>query len=288
MPSILLIEKTGYIKEISVKEINEDEIYKKAGFKSKDGFICQTNWKQNVNNKSYIISLYGKTKGRAGTENKYDFPPPVDKELYFGACILLNRNEDTTIVDITKSEWLKIYEKLFGGFQDIGSEDSEEEEEEEEDDLPVTKEGYVKDDFIVDEEEEDEEEEEEEEDDETELLDNDEDDEDTSEEEIEDDLDDEPEEDDDDEEEEEEEEDDEETQQGDGEEDNIVSKKKTSLKKKQEIKKKIPIIEKIVKKTTKPTSKSTKGTKRGQETITRTESNNYLNCSNELMEEEYI
>ena len=80
----------------------------------------------------------------------------------------------------------------------------------------------------------------------------------------------------------------------------IVSKKKTSLKKKQEIKKKIPIIEKIVKKITKsttktitkPITKSTtktiKGTKRGQETITRTESNNYLNCSNELMEEEYI
>ena len=51
---------------------------------------------------------------------------------------------------LRESEWEEIYEKLFGGFEDLGDEDSEEEEEEEcEDDKPRTTTGYVLDDFIV-------------------------------------------------------------------------------------------------------------------------------------------
>lgn len=52
--------------------------------------------------------------------------------------------------DLRAADWEKIYEFLFGGFEDIGTEDSEEEEEDEGDDVPKTKDGYVKDGFIVD------------------------------------------------------------------------------------------------------------------------------------------
>ena len=48
------------------------------------------------------------------------------------------------------AEWEKIYEQLFGGFEDIGSNDSEEDDESIDDSVPRTKEGYVKDGFIVD------------------------------------------------------------------------------------------------------------------------------------------
>jgi len=192
MPIILVVEKSGSIKENSVKDFNEDDLFKKAGFKTKDGFGPQIHWMHKINKTLFVITLYGKTKGRAGTENKYDFPPPTDSVLYFGSCVLVCHNDNSEVVDLSKVEWLKKYEKLFGGFEDIGSEDSEEEEEEEEEvDAARTKEGYVKDDFVVDEEEE-EEEEEEEDDEETELNENDE--ETTTEEDIEDELDDEPEE----------------------------------------------------------------------------------------------
>lgn len=269
MPIILVVEKNGSIKEISVKDFNEDELYKKAGFKTKDGFGPQIHWAQKNGDTPCMVSLYGKTKGRAGMENKYDFPPPIDTVLYFGSCILLNRNEKSQLFDLTKIEWLKIYEKLFGGFEDLGLEDSDEEEEEEDDGAPRTKEGYVKDDFVVDEEEE--EEEEEDDDEETELIENDE--ETITEDDIEDELDDDPEEDD----EEEEEEDDEE-------EEEIPSKKKILPKKKQETKRRTPIVEKIAKITKKPVEKN----KRSQDGLARTESNNYLNCSNELTEEDYV
>ena len=148
MVSIIIVEKTGSLKEVALKTYNEGELYKKAGLKAATDFGVQTTWKlgSNVN-----IRLFGKTSGRAGQENKYDFPPPVDSKLFFGGCVLVNITDDNIPIDLSIKQWKIVYEKLFGGFEDIGDEDSEDEEDEDEDDdVSRTKEGYVKDDFIVD------------------------------------------------------------------------------------------------------------------------------------------
>jgi len=148
MPTVIIVEKSGSIKEVNIKSYNEEELYKKAGFKVTDGFELQTKWTVNLD-KKYTVLLYAKVKGRAGQENKYDFPPPVDKNLFFGNCLLVNVSDDNFAQDLKESEWEKIYEHLFGGFEDIGSEDSEESEDSDVD-LPRTKSGYVKDGFVVD------------------------------------------------------------------------------------------------------------------------------------------
>jgi hypothetical protein len=83
MPHIIIIEKSGAIKELSVRDFSEDQLYKKAGFKTADDFTKHTSWKVVVQNKSYIVDIYGKITGRAGQENKYDFPPPIDNTLFF-------------------------------------------------------------------------------------------------------------------------------------------------------------------------------------------------------------
>jgi hypothetical protein len=154
MPNIILIDKTGSVKEQNVKDCSEDELYKKAKFKSGEDFKCHTTWNLTINEKQYHISLYGKLTGRAGQENKYEFPPPVDKHLFFGTCLLLNRSSsDSTIFEnLSEKEWAKIYEHLYGGFEDIGSEDSEEEPEEKDEyaNIPTTRAGYAKDGFVVD------------------------------------------------------------------------------------------------------------------------------------------
>jgi len=149
MPVVLIVEKKGSVKELNIKKYSEEELYKKAGFKSAEGFKIATSWNIKIDDKSYCISVYGKTNGRAGQENKYEFPPPIDNTLFFGNCILVNENENKEIISLSKPEWKEIYEELYGGFEDIGSEDSEEESEEDED-LPKTKNGYVKDGFVVD------------------------------------------------------------------------------------------------------------------------------------------
>jgi hypothetical protein len=100
-----------------------------------------------------MIELYCKTTGKAGQENKYEFPPPMDKILFFGNCVLINTNGNGDLKNLTDEEWNKIYTKLYGGFEDIGSEDSDEEEEEDLSGINLTKSGYEKDGFIVEDDE---------------------------------------------------------------------------------------------------------------------------------------
>lgn len=151
--NILIIEKTGRIKEVEVNQFDEQELYKKAGFKSADGFDLHTEWGAEIDGKQYSVSLYGKTNGRAGQENKYELPPPMDNTLFFGSCVLVNRINGKA-ESISKSDWNTVYEFLYGGFDDIGDEDSEvSTDDDHDDDVDRTKEGYVKDGFIVDDDE---------------------------------------------------------------------------------------------------------------------------------------
>ena len=118
MTEFVIIEKKGSIKEVKVKSVSEDELYKKAGFKSNTHFKLQTEWDVEIKSKKYNVCLYGKTEGRAGQENKYDFPPPVDNTLFFGNCLLINR-KNKKFVSLSSEEWKQIYNHLFKGFEDI-------------------------------------------------------------------------------------------------------------------------------------------------------------------------
>jgi hypothetical protein len=105
----------------------------------------------------YTISLWGKKTGKANFENKYDLPPPIDKDLFFGTCALVRTSAAgstasaaETLLDLTKETWLKIYEQLFGGFEDIGDDDEYSEDElANVDPALLTKDGYLKDGFVV-------------------------------------------------------------------------------------------------------------------------------------------
>lgn len=158
MPTIqiLIVEKAGTLKPLKLKDFAEEDLYKKAGFKTNEGFELATTWSgiRLTDDNTYSVSLYGKQSGRAGQENKYDFPPPVDSILFFGNCLLVLNSGDQkeTKETLTIDLWTKIYEHLFGGFEDVGSNDSEEESEDDSEDdlLPKTKAGYAKDGFVVD------------------------------------------------------------------------------------------------------------------------------------------
>lgn len=159
MPYILVIDKLGAIKEINIKEYKEADLHKKANFKSAEGFALQTTWTGLSSDIS--VSVYGKKAGKAGQENKYEFPPPIDSVLFFGGCVLVAKSESSdSIVDLRVSSWNKIYDTLMGGFEDLDL-DHEEEEDEEEDDHDhdhdhevqdpnlIDKNGYMKDGFVV-------------------------------------------------------------------------------------------------------------------------------------------
>lgn len=161
MTSIILVESNGYVRQTKVKDISKETLYKKAGFRTSEHFDKETDWVLEINKEIFRVELWAKCEGKANFENKYDFPPPVDNKLYYGSCILIRVDNNGNIINFTSEEWLKIYEKLFGGFDDIIS-DNESEDEDEDDvgsDTEKTKNGYKKDGFIVSDEESDENEE---------------------------------------------------------------------------------------------------------------------------------
>ena len=158
--TIIIVDKTGVLKTHNVKDFNTDDLYKKCGFKKSDDFIQQTEWgvKLPTEKDKIYIRVFAKTTGRANNENKYDFPPPIDNTLFFGNCAIVAHIRDTPSsckhIDLTIPLWDKIYEKLFGGFEDLTA--TAKEDEEEEDELlhvpseKKTKDGYLKDGFVVD------------------------------------------------------------------------------------------------------------------------------------------
>jgi len=160
MPQLLVVDKTGQIKESKTTTTVSDlhNLAKKAGYKTADNFELVHSWKVSLFDENYKIGLYGKTTGRANQENKYEFPPPVDNVLFFGSCILVRINlDDSTLMDLSINEWDNIYEYLYGGFEEL-YEDTEDDVDEDtvEDECPRTKQGgYKKDGFVVDEDDDD-------------------------------------------------------------------------------------------------------------------------------------
>jgi hypothetical protein len=152
MPSIIIIDKTGSVKSSNVKTLDVSELYKKCGFKSATGFSQHHMWPVEFNGVEYKLQLYGKIDGKAGSENKYEFPPPVDKILFFGSCAVLNIENDV-VSNMDAQMFSDIMDYLQGGYSDIGSE--EDDDDTDESDIgPTTKDGYQKDGFVVDDEEE--------------------------------------------------------------------------------------------------------------------------------------
>jgi hypothetical protein len=138
--TFIIVEKNGSLKDSDIKEslICAEELSKKCKFKKVDGFIKRTQWsctskneKENVSNK-ITVELWAKDDGIANSENKYEFPPPVDSELFFGACALVARDSKNNYVNLTKHMWNKIYEYLFGGFESLAANDDDDDDEEDE------------------------------------------------------------------------------------------------------------------------------------------------------------
>jgi hypothetical protein len=158
--NIIIVEKNAELKMLSIKDFKEEELFKKCGFKKKDDFVQQTQWNIKIDNTKYIVHVYAKTQGRANSENKYDFPPPIDTKLFFGNCAIIAKKQSLSdnkffeYVSLSLDLWKRMYEKLFGGFEDLAMTALEDENEIDElENIPKskkTKDGYLKDGFVVD------------------------------------------------------------------------------------------------------------------------------------------
>jgi hypothetical protein len=181
--TIVIVSKSGSLSECVIetnKETTLEELTKilskKCGNLKSDDFSCYHTYKYKPKNKSkkmadggkgkgkvdgkgnggsiVYIDVWSKTNGRAGQENKYELPPPIDEIIFFGNIALVARVDKETACDLSIDLWSKIYEKLFGGFEDLAA--TARDDDNEVDEIAffhpsrITANGYLKDGFVVD------------------------------------------------------------------------------------------------------------------------------------------
>ena len=156
MKSVIIVDKNSTINEKQFVDIKESDLYKKCGFRKIDGFTQHVKWSINYKKNKYDIAVYARESGKPGYENKYDLPPPIDNKLYYGSLAIVKLEDDNTIGSLTEELWLRLYEKLFGGFDDLSTtaddDDNESDELESISNEHKTKLGYLKDGFVVEDE----------------------------------------------------------------------------------------------------------------------------------------
>ena len=154
MTKIVIVNKNGDVETVDCKAFSEQELFKKCGFRKCEGFEKRHTWSVKVKSEKHNVSLFARDSGKHNNVNKFEFPPPMDNELYYGNCALVDRDDQGNVLDLDDDSWAVIYEKLFGGFETLkDSAEDDELENDELDDVPAeykTKCGYLKDGFVVD------------------------------------------------------------------------------------------------------------------------------------------
>lgn len=171
-PEIVILKKNADRHSSTLPAEGEAALYKRCGFKKPDGFRVHCTWLLPAEESTIFVRVYGKTEGRAGSENKSELPPPVDSTLFFGNIAIvasMGADADTakpTPLSVQRLE--SLFELLVGGVEDLGGaaadkadalEDAQADEDDDDEDtlLPRTREGYAKDGFVVDDEDDDDE-----------------------------------------------------------------------------------------------------------------------------------
>ena len=156
---IVIVERNGDLRASSIGAYTPLELSKKCKLKTATGFEVCAEWAYSGSSGTddkFIVELWAREDGNAGQENKYEFPPPVDTILFFGACALVAKDMSShhSVIPLTLEKWDKMYNFLFGGFDSLANcEEDDEDEEDELDSIPAhrkTKDGYLKDGFVVD------------------------------------------------------------------------------------------------------------------------------------------
>ena len=53
--NIIIVERLGTLKSLSIKDFKEEELFKKCGFKKAEDFISQIEWNVKYESKKYFI-----------------------------------------------------------------------------------------------------------------------------------------------------------------------------------------------------------------------------------------
>lgn len=135
-PMGIIVRTDGVAEEIllekglDVDNINWEPFKMWIKTKGKGGIDRECDWEMP---NGLLVSMFGWTKGKEEIINKFELPPPVDMELYYGDLIFIGTIKGLPInFNIEKFE--EFYSEAFGGFEDLEDNESEPDEQYEDSD----------------------------------------------------------------------------------------------------------------------------------------------------------
>jgi len=114
MVQAIVVATNGELSAVSVTSL--DDMFKKCNFRSQNGFSERTVWKHFSDGRTHSVRLYAKREGKI--PNKYVFPSPVENEVYYGKCILINTVGDD-LFDLSLKTWADLLEDTQKGDDDV-------------------------------------------------------------------------------------------------------------------------------------------------------------------------
>ena len=128
-PGLLLTAK-GDVKSCKISSsqpsLTQDDIQTYFKKKTEPDYVGSYEYK------SKHLHLFGYQKGKAGTENKHELPPPHDSLLLFGDILIVvtvSADSYSQPIAFKPEEYEAFYTHAFGGFEDLEEEEEEEEVE---------------------------------------------------------------------------------------------------------------------------------------------------------------
>jgi hypothetical protein len=68
--------------------------------------------------------MYGYTEGKEKEINKLELPEPIENKFYYNELIFFSLNDKNEYIDLDEEDFEDFYDMIFGGFDDIDSDDS--------------------------------------------------------------------------------------------------------------------------------------------------------------------
>ena len=126
MPEIICIKRSGVVKSVDLSSLQSLPINLGSlsiSDKKKIKVFKRYSSECDFNLDDYTVTILGKTEGKAGSENQKELPPPIDKEIYFDNVYAVAHRNDS-LINLSIKDFEEFYDSAFGGFDDLGGEDS--------------------------------------------------------------------------------------------------------------------------------------------------------------------
>tara|TARA_B110000285_G_C15078670_1_gene592201 strand:- start:46 stop:465 length:420 start_codon:yes stop_codon:yes gene_type:complete len=121
MVKIIIVNKSQNVSEEELEQVSIEKIHALLQNNNKEKELKKIQMWEFDEDK---VVCYGYISGKEKDINKLELPEPIENNLYYNELVFISFNEKDEELNLSEEEFEDFYDMIFGGFDDIDSEDS--------------------------------------------------------------------------------------------------------------------------------------------------------------------